>query len=190
VIIPGIKRCPGVYPPSDDTYLLADAVEQRVSKGDSFLEVGCGSGYVSIVAALLGANVDAVDMNPRAVECTLRNAELNGVRVNAWVSDLFSNVKGAYDWIVMNPPYLPADERAPDTALDGGFSGAEISLRFIKDVGEHLAEGGRFLLLMSSITAAEPLRLARRLGYRLRTVARKRFFMEELFVVEGWKNAD
>ncbi len=189
MIIPRIVRCPNVYPPSDDTYLLADAVEKRVSPGSRFLEVGCGSGYVSIVAAKLGARVDAVDVNPAAVECTRRNAELNGVEIRVWQSDLFNNVRDHYDWIVMNPPYLPYDEQAPDPALDGGTKGAELSLRFIRGVGDRLLPEGKFLLLMSSITAAEPLRLAKRLGYRVKVVARRRFFMEELFVVEGSRDA-
>ncbi len=73
--------------------------------GADVLDVGCGSGILSIAAAKLGArSVTAVDIERSALECTLRNASLNGVRdrVRVKLSDLASAVDGSYDIILSN----------------------------------------------------------------------------------------
>ena len=52
------------------------------------------------------------------------------------VSNLFDNVKGFFNWIVFNPPYLPSEGDLHDHTWDGGQSGAEIIERFLKDARE------------------------------------------------------
>jgi release factor glutamine methyltransferase len=82
-------------------------------KGRSFLEIGCGSGALSLLALSKGARVTAVDLNPGAVEVTLKNIRRNlGERVAADVyrSDVFSEVPvRKFDVIVVNPPYYFKD---------------------------------------------------------------------------------
>ncbi len=51
----------------------------KIGVGDVLLDVGCGTGSVSVEAALMGAEVYAIDKNPKAVELTKRNAEKFGV---------------------------------------------------------------------------------------------------------------
>jgi cobalt-precorrin-6B (C15)-methyltransferase len=51
----------------------------KVGPGDVLLDVGCGTGSVSVEAALLGAEVYAIDKSPKAVDLTRRNAEKFGV---------------------------------------------------------------------------------------------------------------
>ena len=62
------------------TRLCLEALEDRVTPGARVLDVGCGSGILSVAAALLGATrVDAVDIDPQAVRATAENAARNGV---------------------------------------------------------------------------------------------------------------
>ena len=61
----GISEDPEVYPPSDDSILLIESLDVR--PGERVLEVGCGSGVVSIHCALNGCDVTSGDINPRAV---------------------------------------------------------------------------------------------------------------------------
>lgn len=63
------------------------------------LDLGTGSGVNGIVAAARSSDVVAVDVNPSAVECARKNAELNGVgsRCGVRESDLFENVTGRFD---------------------------------------------------------------------------------------------
>ncbi len=77
------------------------------------LELGCGSGVVSMAAAMRaeGIQVWAIDSNARAVECTRRGAELNGIsNVNVELSTAEEtrgepNSESTFDLVVANPPY-------------------------------------------------------------------------------------
>ena len=69
----------------------------------SLLDVGCGSGVVAIAAAKLGFDpVHAVDLDPQAIEATLRNAEANGVEIETWVADALADPLPAVDAAVVN----------------------------------------------------------------------------------------
>jgi ribosomal protein L11 methyltransferase len=69
----------------------------------SLLDVGCGSGVLAIAAAKLGFGpVHAVDLDPQAIEATLRNAEANGVAVDARLADALADPLPATDAAVVN----------------------------------------------------------------------------------------
>src|SRR5438034_6804002 len=74
---------PGVFHPKyfGSSSILAKFVSALPLQGQSFLEIGCGSGVVALSAALAGARVNAVDINPEAVRCTASNAERNGLHI-------------------------------------------------------------------------------------------------------------
>jgi len=181
---------PGVYPPSDDSYMLAEVISSMELRGKKFLEIGCGSGILAITAAVGGGEVTAVDVNPRAVECTLQNAEKNGVRVRATVSDLFENVRGEYDVITFNPPYLPgsADDPDYDLAWSGGADGRDVIDRFLGDVSRYLRPGGHILLVQSSLCNPEKtIETLERSGYRVDILAQRHFFFETIYVLKAVK---
>lgn len=72
---------------------------------ESVLDFGCGYGVVGIVVAKYhNCIVDMLDINKRAVELSLLNAEQNGVNVNVFESDMFQDVKNKYSSILLNPP--------------------------------------------------------------------------------------
>jgi release factor glutamine methyltransferase len=139
-----------VYQPEADTYLLLDAARKEVKPGDRILEVGTGSGLISRELTKV-SGVVATDINPHAVLCA-RKAGIDVVR-----TDLFAGIRGSFDLILFNPPYLPTqpEERMDDWleyALDGGESGRAVIERFARNIGDVLAPGGRILLLISSLT--------------------------------------
>jgi ribosomal protein L11 methyltransferase len=75
------------------------------------LDYGCGSGILAIGAAKFGAlGIDAVDIDPAAVESTRLNAEANGVVLNAGLPDV---AKGAYDIVLANILATPLKVLAP-----------------------------------------------------------------------------
>jgi 16S rRNA (guanine1207-N2)-methyltransferase len=83
--------------------------EMQVAPGSRVLDIGCGSGVVSLAAACRaeGVSVHAVDSNCRAIECTNRGAEFNRftnvtTELNAR-GDYFG--AGTYDLALANPPY-------------------------------------------------------------------------------------
>lgn len=87
----------------ETTSMCMEYVEKINMKDMDILDIGCGSGILSILAKKLNAkNVDACDIDQVAIESTLENADINKVKVNAFISDLFSNVDKNYDIIFAN----------------------------------------------------------------------------------------
>jgi ribosomal protein L11 methyltransferase len=81
VLDPGISFGSGHHA---TTQLCIEALQGHLADGASVLDVGCGTGVLAIVAALLGAGrVEAVDVDPDAVRATQRNAAANDVAVAA-----------------------------------------------------------------------------------------------------------
>ena len=77
------------------------------------LDLCCGAGMLGVIAADLGAEVVATDLNPRTAMFTRLNAALNGVEIDARVGDGFDPVAGErFDLIVANPPFIIS----PDTS--------------------------------------------------------------------------
>ncbi len=177
-----IRECPEVYPPLEDTFLLLESLEaipdQRV------LEMGCGTGLISVHLAKAGAKVTAADVNPKAVECCRSNALRNQVEVRVVTSDLFSNIQGSYDLIVFNPPYLAVkDEGELEKAWSGGESGVEPLSRFLSEAPSFLSKGGSILILVSSEMNQSALDLLLS-KFNSELTGSKRFFFEELRVLK------
>ncbi|NYT17082.1 MAG: methyltransferase [Methanomicrobiales archaeon] len=159
-----------VYPVEEDTLLLLRAAQAECRPGDRVLEIGCGSGHISGELSRT-TEVLATDINPHAV----RAARKLGIEVVR--ADLFDGICGPFDLVIFNPPYLPTalDERIDDWleyALDGGPDGRLLIARFIEGVGSMLSPGGRFLLLVSSLTGIGEVRdLMEKAGFRAEEVA-------------------
>ena len=177
-----IAEDPEVYPPSDDSILLIESLD--VIPREKVLEIGCGSGVVSIHCAKNGCYVTAVDVNPRAVELARRNSVANGTDIRVLESDVYGNVDGVFDTIVFNLPYLPVDEEGLlAKAWSGGPDGLGPFPRLLEGAPDHLIPGGRVVVVVSSLT--EPRALEEALeGYEVRTIGEQRLFFERLSVLE------
>ncbi len=97
-----IESDPDVYPPSDDSILFIQSLD--VKEGEKVLEIGCGSGVVSIHCAKNGCRVTCGDINPKAVELARKNAGLNGVSIDVHETDVYSDISGRFDTILFNLP--------------------------------------------------------------------------------------
>lgn len=172
---------PDVYAPAEDTFLLLSAID--VERGEKALEMGSGSGIISMHMAKAGAVVTAADLDERAVIATENSAMLNGLKVRVVQSDLFSSISGRFDLMVFNPPYLRGEVRGPeDLCWAGGEDGVRLTARFLEEAREHLEPGGRVLLLISDDMAPSALEDALS-GWRLETLCSKTLFFEELRVL-------
>ena len=174
---PEIRECEGVYPPREDSYLLFRAIEPE---GRRFLEIGTGTGFIAIGAAFSGMEVYATDISDRALRCAKRNADMNGADVELIRADLFSGIKGKFDVIAFNPPYLPesgVDYGEIKRALESEEGGSALLKRFLSQVMDHLNEGGRAYFVLSSHTHISEFELKKAVK-----ISEGSLFFEKLYV--------
>ncbi len=177
---------PDVYPPCDDSILLIRSLE--VEPGMEVLEVGSGSGIVSIHAALEGATVTSVDINPKAVALTRTNAERMGAKLrDVRESDLFSNVEGRFDLILFNLPYLPVEEGEMDSPIEKAWAGGPDGMGpfpdLVEQCPEHLKKDGKLVVVVSSLMDQEALDGVLE-GHPVRVLGEDSYFFEKLRVLE------
>ena len=101
-IDPGMAFGTGTHPTTKLCLLL---LEEYMNKGDVVLDVGSGTGILSIAAAFLGSGkVLSVDLDPEAVKSSLNNVELNGVAgiVDVQYADLTEGLNFSADIVVSN----------------------------------------------------------------------------------------
>ncbi len=100
VLDPGQAFGTGDHP---TTRLCLELMENVAISGKTVLDIGCGSGILSIGACLLGAKtVLAIDIDPIAVEVAKENRELNGVTFEAIAGEGLSGLKGDWDVAISN----------------------------------------------------------------------------------------
>lgn len=167
-----------MYVPAEDTQLLADCVGSY--RGRWALEIGVGSGAVAQALAKNFYNVAGSDIDLSSLKyCKSLD---DGIMLAC--CDAASAFRCKFDLIVSNPPYLP-DDAAKDAIVHGGPRGIETTVHFIKSALPLLADGGRMLIVVSSLadqSELDQLVQARKLEKRI--VKEKAFFYERLSVVE------
>lgn len=149
------KVLEGVLIPRQDTEISVETLLKIIknNKINNMLEIGCGTGIVSISVDLeTKIDVTAVDISKMAIENSIINKEKLGSGIKIMKSDLFSNIKESFDLIYSNPPYIKSDEieklqvevrkHEPRLALDGGEDGLHFYRKIIEKVPEYLNDRG------------------------------------------------
>ena len=145
--------------------LLADAEDEGTldawlsDETRQVLDLCTGSGCLAVIAAMAYPDivVDAADLSPQALEVARINVDKHKLaqRITLLESDLLGVVRGSYDLIMCNPPYvnsasmqaLPAEYRAePALALAGGTDGMDLVRFIIRDAGRHMTDNAVLLL--------------------------------------------
>lgn len=141
------------FAPSSVSRFIGDVMD--VQEGETVIDMGCGSGVLSIVAARLGAGrVYGVDSAPDTDAVASRNAERHGVgEVTSFLcGDLFAplpndlkadlligDVSGIPDPVARVSGWFP-------TGTGGGPRGSELPIRMLREAPAWLRPGGRLLL--------------------------------------------
>jgi len=134
--------------------ILADYITSLELSNRRVLDMGTGSGIISITAAMRGAEVTAIDINHQAAMLAAHNARENKVegKMRVLCGDLFNALSPApiFDWIIFNPPFFPQPAtHALELAFNAGKN-YEVISRFMNHAANFLSPEGRILFILSS----------------------------------------
>lgn len=193
---------PQVLVPRPETEILVEEVLRLAASlpaDPRILEVGVGSGAVSIALAteLPRARIAATDISPDALVLARVNARRHGVdsRIALMAGDLFEPVRGPFDLVVSNPPYipegaydgLPVEVRCePRLALLAGPDGTDVHRRLIADGGRYLKAGGWLCLEMGEGQGGRLTAALEKAGYT-DIVRRKDYGGRERVIRARWR---
>ncbi len=148
-----MSSCKSVYEPREDSTMLEHYV-RKYAKGN-VLDMGTGSGLQAIASAQ-NKNVSSVlatDIQKGVINYCKKCIE--NPKIRFLHSDLFKNIKGKFDTIIFNPPYLPQELKLKDLTIEGGKKGYEVIERFLNKVNNFLKPNGVILMVFSSLTKKE-----------------------------------
>ena len=132
--------------------------------GGKILDMGCGYGVLGIVLAkVLSAKVDMVDVNHRAMHLTKRNAKLNGVDdlVSVFESNCYSSITSKYSTIITNPPIR---------------AGKKIVYDIVMNARNYLDDGGNLFLVLRKEQGAKSLIVDLEKVYTVKVLEKKKGF--------------
>ena len=170
--------------PRQDTETLVECALEKLERGMHVLDLCTGSGCVAASLYLIGrkqgkvskdTRFEAADISEAALETAGENCRELGADVHLFRSDLFEKVKGDYDMIVSNPPYIKRDVieelqeevrlHDPYIALDGHEDGLYFYRRIAAGAGSHLKQGGWLILETGHDQRKEVSRILQEAGF-------------------------
>src|SRR3989344_8822261 len=169
-----------LIPRVETEYWVEKVIQNIRSASISCLDIFAGSGCIGIAVLknIPGARVDFAEKEKKLLKQIALNAKLNKIaksRYRVMQSDIFSNVKGKYDYIFANPPYLAESRRKkvqksvlaqePHGALFGGKDGLKYVRLFLSQTKEFLTKNGVIYLEFDSFQKREIEKLFKKFKY-------------------------
>ncbi len=173
---------PGLYLSTDillDHVMSLDLMHKRV------LELGCGSGFISLyLAEHRETHAYASDINQQALDALEQNADTNDLAIELFHSDLFEEIPFIeLDYILINPPYYQREATAVDEyAFFAGKDLAYFQALFYQ-ITDYLKAGTKVLMVLSkNAPLAEIKDKARKNHVRLEEVLQTKRKRETFFI--------
>jgi len=149
------------------------------------MEVGCGSGAISIYSAMNGAHVFCCDINPLAVSTTQLNAKKNNVDIQVQLSNLFESMQeNEFDYIINNPPYYPKDPmNMEENAWYAGKNHEYFRRFFLQSRAKLNKDGVIYMVLSSDCNLTEIKNIASECMYDSRMEATYQHLIEKTHIL-------
>ena len=169
-----------MYQPAEDSFLLAECAKHYC--GNLALEMGVGSGIILNIISQNFNSVVGTDIDYVSLQCYKSNLPKNSALV---CCDAASALAVKFDFIVSNPPYLSDHDKKKDHAIDGGPTGIEATLHFIRSAVLVLQKRGKMLTIISSLSDSSKLdKLIKEMNLKKRIVIVRKLFFETLYIIE------
>jgi len=169
--------------PRSETEFWVEESIKRIDKKKEFriLDLFAGSGCIgmALLKHLPKAKVDFGEKDKNLLKQIKLNCSLNGIdkeRYKVIETDIFSELKGKYDFIFANPPYISSQrletvqksvlDYEPKEALFGGNDGLLVIKKFLKEAKSHLNPGGKIYLEFGQGQKRKLEKLAKELRYQ------------------------
>lgn len=178
-----IRVSPGVFHPGlfhSTTFLLKFLSTQDL-QDKTLLELGCGTGLISIAASKAHAIVTASDLSRKAAENCRRNLQYNNAVATVIHSDLFDNLAGkTFDWIIINPPYYAQKpEKDEDLAWYCGVD-FEYFRKLFRQLPDHLHASSKVIMVLTKGCDREKIfSIAEASGFRFTEIQQHKVFFDE-----------
>jgi len=128
----------------------------------SFLDVGCGYGFITIVLSkILDIKGIGLDINKRALDLANKNAKLNQVSVTFKESDIYSNENGTYDLVITNPPIR---------------AGKKVVLEILNEASCHLNKEGTLWAVIRKDQGAKSIIANLKNNFKIEIIAKNKGF--------------
>jgi release factor glutamine methyltransferase len=183
-----VKVLPGVFHPGlfISTKVLLNFVNTLKFEGNSFLELGAGTGIISILAAKKGASVFASDISGKAVQNIELNAAKNNVQINIFTSDLFKNIPYMqFDYIIINPPYYSRDPGEEEEYAWFCGSNFEYFKSLFNSLSNYIGKDSKVFMILSEVCDIQKIKsigLENEFAWKIKM--KKQFFGEKNYIFE------
>ena len=183
-----------MIPRKETAFWVKRVIRDISKKGEkfTFLDVFSGSGCIGLSVlknaskwAKMGLFSDIDKGFVKQAKINLKLNRINPKKYRVIQSDIFSKIKGRYDYIFANPPYVGLDNRhlvqesvldwEPLKAIFGGEDGLLYIRKFLKDAIKYLNKDGKIYLEFDHLRKAETEKLLKQLKYRNFTFHKDQF---------------
>ena len=166
------------------TQFLLQYIKKLPLQAKKILELGAGSGLISVYAAKKGASVTATDINPIAIEFLQKNSKQNQVELTIIHSDLFERIPvQEFDIVAINPPYY---KKAPQTPIDYAWycgENGEYFFRVFRQLPAYLHKNTDVIMTLCDGCDRKMIEnAARKSGLRIRLIQTKQNLLEKNFI--------
>ena len=173
---------PNVFPPqlTLSTKILLDFIAPLDLRQKTFLELGCGSGIISLFATKKGAITTSTDINQTALNYLKKSAHKNHLALEIINSDLFNSLtKRTFEYIVINPPYYP---KTPKNIKEKAwFCGEDFEYfrKLFKQIPNHITKNTSIYMILSEDCDIESIkRISLQSNLNFETVLEKKVYGE------------
>lgn len=177
---------PGVFHPGlfFSTKILLKYLEKIELNQKYVLELGAGTGLISIFSAKRGGFITASDISLTAIYNMEKNVKMNDANVEVIHSDLFDDIPHKrYDYIIVNPPYY---KKTPTSEKEFAWFGGDDFQYFRKlfsQLGNNFYENTNLIMVLSDETDLDMIKsIAAEYKFSMNEVFHKKMWGENHFV--------